>query len=300
MAGRLRNIYYWTNRHIFSLLPDSLYHNLIGWLIFRRARSKYHWMDINNPRTFNEKLQWLKLHDEVELKSKLADKYDVRDWVASTIGEEHLIDLHPLNKDGDLYVTDASRIDWNILPDEFALKLTKGSGYNIICRNKNEIDGHRTIRQIKDWLKVENYYLSRERQYIGPNKVICEKLLKYNIKDYKFFCFNGEPKFLKVDFDRFNNHRANFYNINWEFLDIDEMCCRRDPNVHIEKPENFEEMVEIARKLSKDFYFVRVDLYQHENQIYFGEMTFFPGGGYNPYEPWEWQSRIGDMLIIDK
>lgn len=113
------------------------------------------------------------------------------------------------------------------------LKLTKGSGYNIVCPDKSKLNFITTRRQLSEWLKVENYYLSREPQYTGQNKIICEKFLKFNIEDYKFFCFNGVPKFLKVDFGRFTDHHANYYDLDWNLLNIDERCCPKDANTKL-------------------------------------------------------------------
>lgn len=298
MAGKYRNLYYALNRYIFSVLPDAFYHNLLGWIMHKRAGVKYHWMNIKEPRTFSEKLQWLKSHGDIQLKSRLADKYDVRDWVVGRIGDDHLAHILPLNKNGDLYVTDVDKIDWESLPEQFALKLTKGSGYNIICKNKSLLDKERTLRKLKEWLKVENYYLSREPQYKGQNKIICEQLLEYNIRDYKFFCFDGEPKFLKVDVDRFGDHHANYYDMDWNLLELNEILCSRNPNIIIEKPQQFDKMLSIVRKLAAGFKFVRVDLYEHAGQIFFGEMTFIPAGGYTPLLPREWEYKIGDTLQL--
>lgn len=299
MAGKYRDLYYSVNKYIFSILPDSLYHNLLGWIMYRRFGVRYHWMNIKNPRTFNEKLQWLKSHGDIELKTRLADKYDVRDWVSEKIGQEYLVKLLPLNKEGDVYVTDAGKIEWDLLPQGFALKLSKGSGYNIICKDKNALDKQSVMGKIGRWLKINNYYLSREPQYKGKNKIICEELLEYNIRDYKFFCFNGEPQYLKIDVDRFGNHNANYYSCNWELLELDEVGCTRNPDIKINRPEKFDEMVNVARKLSEEFPFVRVDLYEHGGRIYFGEMTFCPAGGYAPYRPYEWERKLGDMIELD-
>lgn len=140
MAGKYRNLYYGLNKYVFSLLPDVLYHNLINCIMHFRFGMKCHWLNIGNPKTFSEKLQWLKTHGDIELKTRLADKYDVRQWVAEKIGEQYLVDLLPVTNGGGYLATTAEEIDFEKLPNEFALKLTKGSGYNIICRNKTELD----------------------------------------------------------------------------------------------------------------------------------------------------------------
>lgn len=298
MAGKYRNLYYGLNKYVFSLLPDPAYHNLLGWIMHRRFGIKYHWMNINKPRTFSEKLQWLKTHGDIELKTRLADKYDVRDFVKERIGDNHLVELLPLNKKGDLSITDINDLDWDLLPDQFALKLTKGSGFNIICVDKSKLNRNKVLMQLDKWLAINNYYLSREPQYKGKNKIIAEKLLEYDIKDYKFFCFDGEPFMLKVDVNRFSGHRANYYDLDWNLLEINEGGCPRDPSSNILQPKEFEEMVNLTRILAKGWPFVRIDLYVHEGKVFFGEMTFHPAGGYTPITPREWDYKLGNMIKI--
>lgn len=296
MAGKYRNLYYGLNKYVFSLLPDPAYHNLLGWIMHRRFGIKYHWMNINKPRTFSEKLQWLKTHGDIELKTRLADKYDVRDFVKERIGDAHLVELLPLNKKGDLSITDINDLDWDLLPDQFALKLTKGSGFNIICGDKSKLNRSKVLMQLDKWLAVNNYYLSREPQYKGENKIVAERLLKYNITDYKFFCFDGIPTFVELYIDRLGNHRKVFYDMNWKKAGFTTAGDSMDGEA--EMPEVFPEMVEIARKLSKGFPFVRVDLYENEGKVYFGEMTFHPAGGYTPITPREWDYKLGNMIKI--
>ena len=296
MAGKYRNLYYGLNKYVFSLLPDPAYHNLLGWIMHKRFGIKYHWMHIDKPRTFSEKLQWLKTHGDIELKTQLADKYDVRDFVKKRIGDAHLVELLPLNKNGDHSITDINDLDWDLLPNQFALKLTKGSGFNIICGDKSKLSRSKVLMQLDKWLAVNNYYLSREPQYKGENKIVAEKLLKYNITDYKFFCFDGIPTFVELYIDRLGNHRKVFYDMNWKKAGFTTAGDSMDGEA--EMPEVFPEMVEIARKLSKGFPFVRVDLYENEGKVYFGEMTFHPAGGYTPITPREWEYKLGNMIKI--
>lgn len=155
-------------------------------------------------------------------------------------------------------------------------------------------------QQVSQWLKVENYYLSREPQYIGQNRIICEKLLEYNITDYKFFCFGGEPFMFKIDVGRFTDHRANYYDMEGRLLDLVEKSYPQDQSVTFRLPPEFDEMVDLARKLSEGWPFVRVDLYIHANKVYFGEMTFHPAGGYVPITPREWEYRLGEMIHLDE
>lgn len=296
MAGKYRNAYYALNKYVFSALPDSLYHNLLGWIMHRRFGVKYHWMNIKHPKTFSEKLQWLKKNGPANEKSILADKFDVRRHVEKILGKEYLVDLIPLNKKGDLAVTDVNRIDFDSLPSQFVLKLTKGSGFNIICSDKSKLDIEKTRKTLTQWLNVDNYYLSREPQYKGENKIICEKMLKYNITDYKFFCFDGKPEFVELYMDRFGNHRKLFYTMDWAKAGFTTGGDSTEGETA--KPSRFDEMVEIAAKLSKGFPFVRIDLYEHDGHVYFGEMTFHPAGGYTPITPRDQEYKLGDMINL--
>lgn len=296
MAGRYRSVYYKLNKCIFRILPDSLYHNLLGWIMHRRFGVRYHWMNVLHPYTFSEKLQWLKRNGDTPLKTKLADKYDVREFVMERIGGDYLIDLLPLNKNCDYAVSSVLDIDWDMLPKQFALKLTKGSGFNIICDDKSKLDRTTVFTRLGKWLKVNNYYLSREPQYKGNNMIIAEKLLEYNITDYKFFCFNGEPRYVELYIDRFGNHRKVFYDMSWHKAGF---TTANDPmNGEADRPKEFEEMVSVAAKLSIGWPFVRIDLYVHEGKVFFGEMTFHPAGGYTPITPREWEYKLGEMIII--
>lgn len=302
MAGKYRNIYYALNRYIFSLLPDTLYHNLLGFIIHRRGGCGYRWMDIRNPRTFSEKLQWLKTHGDIALKTRLADKYDVRQWVADRIGSRYLVDLVPLYTDAagkPVYTcSDPDKIDFETLPQRFVMKLTKGSGYNLICPDKSALDVESARSRLGGWLAVDNYYLSREPHYRGRNRIMCERMLEYNIRDYKIFCFDGQPRYFKIDADRLGHHHANYYDLDWNLMDLDERTCPRNPSMKAERIPQFEEMLDIARRLSKGFPFVRVDLYLHADKVYFGEMTFIPAGGYAPLMPESYERRLGDMIDL--
>lgn len=142
--------------------------------------------------------------------------------------------------------------------------------------------------------------MSREPQYRGRNRIYCEQMLEYNITDYKFFCFSGEPFMLKIDVDRFTGHRANYYDLSGNLLDVDERCYPRNPDINVQLPAQFDEMLGIVRRLADGFPFVRVDLYVHNGKVYFGEMTFHPSGGYSLIEPFEWERKLGDMINLEK
>lgn len=291
MAGKYRDTWYNVCKYGLSLLPDQLFHNAIGYIMHRRFKCKYTWMNIKKPVTFSEKLQYLKTHPASNNEAILADKYDVRKFIKETIGEEYLVPILGV-------WDDANEIDFNKLPNEFVIKLTKGSGYNLIVPNKKDLNITETKKKLGQWLKVNPYYMSREPQYKGKNKLVCEQMLEYNITDYKFFCFNGVPEYVELYMDRFGDHKKLFYDMDWNkmpFTTAGDVC-----NEEVECPDLFSAMKEIATKLSAGMSFVRVDLYIHDNKIYFGEMTFHPAGGYTPITPREWEYKLGGKIELKK
>lgn len=149
---------------------------------------------------------------------------------------------------------------------------------------------------LRDWLNVNCYYFSREPQYKGKSKLVAEEMLEYNITDYKFFCFNGEPKYVELYIDRFGDHKKLFCDMDWHVAGF--TTANDVAKVTVEQPKEFAEMKEIAKKLCKGMAFVRVDLYVHDGKVYFGEMTFHPAGGYTPITPREWEYKLGDMIKI--
>lgn len=252
--------------------------------------------NLRNPKTFNEKLQWLKLYWHNPILSKCADKYSVRAFV-------HQKGLSSILND--VYKVYEAEDDINLmeLPTKFVMKATHGSGWNIICENKNVLNWDKEKVKIRNWLNTNYFYYGREWAYkhIKP-RIICEKFLEDENgqppKDYKIFCFNGVPRFIQVDLDRFSQHKRNMYDLSWNLLDF-ELLYTKSPEF-TEKPQNLEKMIEIAKKLSEDFPFVRVDLYNINGKILFGELTFYPGNGQEPFYPIEYDEIIGDYLILQR
>ena len=248
------------------------------------------------PQTFNEKLQWLKLNYRKELSTILVDKYRVKKYIADLIGEEYVIPL--LGK-----WHNPEDIDFNQLPEQFVIKCNHNCGGMCICKDKSQLDITKIKKELKKSLKEDYYLLGREWPYKNVKRcVFAEKYVvdesDSELKDYKFFCFNGEPDFFKIDFDRFVNHKANYYDLDWNILPFEEKVCPPMPNKHIPKPTNFEKMVELARILAKGWPFVRVDFYNVNGKIYFGEMTFFPASGLGVFKPEEADLMIGEKLLL--
>ena len=226
----------------------------------------------------------------------MVDKYEAKDYVTSKIGEEFIIPT--------IGVYDRfNEIDFQKLPNSFVIKCTHDSGGLVIVKDKQNIDLKEIERRIKKSLKTNYYYLGREWPYknVKPRIIIEEYMIdKTNneLRDYKFFCFNGKVKFFKIDFNRFIDHRANYYDKNGNLLEFGEKVCPPDFSAKISLPNNLKEMIKLSEKLSKNTYFLRVDFYEVNNKIYFGELTFFPASGFGEFIPNSWDKKIGDMLEL--
>lgn len=252
-------------------------------------------LNLNEPKTFNEKLQWLKLHDRNPEYTMLVDKYEVKKYVAEKVGAKYIIPT--------LGVWDrAEDIDFDSLPEQFVLKCTHDSGSVIICRDKQHFSRNAAISKLHKALQKNLYYYGREWPYknVKP-RIIAEKYMEdesgYELKDYKVFTFNGEPKIIQVDFGRYNGrHCRNFYNLNWKYMDM-EILYPADASVKIERPQKLDEMLQLSRKLATGPH-VRIDLYSIRNRIYFGEMTFYHGNGFEEFRPFEWDLKFGEWLRL--
>lgn len=251
-------------------------------------------LDLNNPRTFNEKLQWLKLYDRKKVYTTMVDKYDVKKYVSNIISSKYIIPtLGIYNK--------FSEIDFKKLPVRFVIKCTHDSGTIIICKDKQNLN--KTIAKIKFSLLLNRNFYYRFREWPYKNvkpKIIVEKYMGDNLNDYKIFCFNGVPKYILVCSNRNGGFKnTDFYDVNWNLMPFTREKHKNNPN-GIPKPKNLKEMLDIAQKLAKDIPFVRVDLYDIKNKIYFGEMTFYPSAGFEGFSPKEWDKKLGDMIKLPK
>lgn len=277
------------DKKFFNWMPDKQYLKLL----YKTETGRR--LNFKNPRTYNEKLQWIKLYDKKPEYTLYADKYRVREYISKTIGGEHLIPLL------DVY-NSVSEIEWDGFPDQFVLKCTHGSGSNIICKDKSKLDIVEAERKLEKWMKKNWYWFGREWCYknIKP-RIICEKYMVdesgYELKDYKFFCFNGEPKLVQVDYDRFAGHERNVYSLEWEFIDV-IIKYPNNPKRQIEKPKNLDGMIKIAAILSKGIPHVRVDLYDVNGSIYFGEMTFYHGSGFEKIIPESYDYLLGNWIKL--
>lgn len=262
---------------------------------YKRQRNKE--LNLNNPKEFGEKIQWLKLFWDDPIAKQCADKYLVRDIIENTIGKEYLNDLIGVYES-------VEEIDFNSLPDKFVLKGTHGSGFNLICEDKESFDWAYAKTFMDRWLHTDYYLKNREWVYkdLKP-RIICEHYLSQGnelsaLTDYKFYSFNGEVKYCQVIRDRDENETIDFYDMNWKKMPFNGLKERPMSSKEYPKPINYEKMIELARKLSFDFPFVRVDFYNIEGRIVFGELTFFPSSGMGHFTPEEWNEKIGSLIEL--
>lgn len=253
-------------------------------------------LDWNNLLTYNEKIQWAKLYDDIPRKTKLADKYLVRDWVAEKIGESYLIPL--------LGVWDSfDEINFSKLPHQFVLKANHASGMNIIVSDKKKWDKKTANQLFDNWLKVNYAHFSfYQMQYEKiPPKIIAEEYLTDSngeLPEFKFFCFDGEVYFCWFILEGGNQRYGNIYDLQWN-LQSWKFKGRDNTPYDLPKPANFEQMVEIAKELSQGFSHVRVDLYNVDGAIYFGEMTFTPSGGTRELTPKKYNKILGEQWKLE-
>ena len=256
-------------------------------------------MDLINPQSFNEKIQWLKIHDRNPEYTKMVDKYGAKEYVKKILGEKYIIPTIGV-------WDDFKDIDFDILPNQFVLKCTHDSGGLVICRDKKSFSIAQAKKNITKSLKREFWQTFREWAYkdVKP-RIIAETYMEdkksKTLVDYKFFCFNGSPKLLYVS-EGLENHstaRISFFDLEGKRLPFYRNGFQPfDDDIFL--PETYDEMLQCADKLAKAVAspFVRIDLYEINRKVYFSEITFYPNGGYIPFEPHEWDKKLGDLLII--
>lgn len=277
-------------KELLNWMPDRLYLSLVF-----RMNLGYR-PDFDDPKTFNEKLNWLKLYDRKPEYTGLVDKYAVREYIGKTIGEDYLIPLvgGPWNS--------VEEIDFDALPEQFVLKTTHDSGGVVICRDKQNLDVEIARRKLEKHLRRNFFWAGREWPYknVKP-RIIAEKYMEDSsgeLKDYKLWCFNGCARICNVCTDRFSDSgvRLNYLDRNWEKLGFE----RERPSSCdvIEKPEQYELMLNLADKLACGHSFLRTDFYEIQGKIYFGELTFFPGGSFTKFSPVEWDRKLGDWIEL--
>lgn len=281
--------------YFFSFLPDEAYIQLFFFAC------NWRFLDLKNPKTFCEKLNWMKLHDRHPEYSKFADKLAAREYIKENLGEEYVFPIYGYWKSFD-------EIDFSQLPDSFVLKCNHDSGSVKVIKDKNKLS-ERDYKELKNFfnhrLKHDAFYSGREYPYKGIERFIfAEKFMqsrKSNLEsfeDYKFMCFNGKPKLLYIETERSVSVKMNFFDM--DFNPIDDIIGDKPKAKHqFEKPPCFEEMKAIAERLSQGITFVRIDFRVVDDQIYFGEYTFYDNGGFREFKPKDWDQKLASWIDID-
>jgi len=309
MKERLVKLYR-RNKLWKSLLsvPSGVYKIIIGCVLSDEAWYRQMFLlahgyalELNEPRTLNEKIQWLMLNNRKEYLTQWADKFKVRDYIRDILGEQYLIPLLAVAKD-------PYEIDFSVLPEPFIIKPTHSSGLTIVVRDKSKMDWNSVAKQCSNWLRPHRFCKDREWHYRTiPPKIVVEKLLideNGNIPfDYKFHCIHGKIEAIQVDIDRQTNHRRNLYDLNWKRLPFVWSICAGDKPLwpqgrEVKKPDVLSELIIVTKRIAKIFPYARIDWYIVMNRIYFGEVTFHHGGGYERILPFGWDRKLGDKLHL--
>lgn len=290
-------------KRILKSLPDGLY------ISCKYFYHEHRFPNLFAPKGFNEKIQWLKLHDRKKEYATFVDKHEVKKYVSDTIGAEYVITEYGVWDSFD-------DINFDKLPNKFVLKTTHDCGGVLVCKNKAKLNISEAKKFIDSHLNTSYYEEGREWPYkLVKPRIIAEELLvdpkisecsefekkADGLVDYKFYCFNGEPKFLYIAFANIINGEKHdllsFLNMDWTAAPFYRKDHKAFP-IKIEKPACFNEMVDISRKLSKGIPFVRVDLYEINGRIYFSELTLSPGSGFGCFYPKEWEKKIGEWIDL--
>lgn len=254
-------------------------------------------LNLEDPVTFGEKLQWLKIYYRKPIMTQMVDKHEAKNYVAKIIGDKYVTKTYGVWNSFD-------EINFNDLPNQFVLKTTHDQGGIVVVSDKHELNKDLARAKLTKHLKTKHYYLTREWPYknVKP-KIIAEQLLIDNennyLIDYKFLCFDGDPKIMYIKHKDNLGYCFDFFDMDFNRLDITD-AGYPNSDLKIEKPSNWESMVSLAKKLSKDWPHIRVDFYSVNSQIYFGELTFFTRGGIYPYTPNKWNYILGEWINLEK
>ena len=288
---------------IGRFIPDKTWVEFMYYLHIHKK------LDLNNPQSFNEKLQWLKLYDHKPQYTKMADKYEAKEYVASVIGPGYTIPTIGVWDNFD-------DIDFNSLPDQFVLKSTHDSGGVVICKDKKTFDIRMAEKSLSTRLKHNYFLVGREWPYKNiKRRIIAEEYMtqtqpdipagfqekseKASLTDYKVHCFHGVPKIILVCQGRFSDFREDFYTTDWDHISV-KRPRTQNADTLLPRPDNLDQLLEISTKLSQGIPFVRVDFYVVDNRVYIGELTFFPNGGIEPFDPPEYDLELGRLLTLPK
>lgn len=277
-----------------KFIPDSLYLKIQYRILMGKK------LELGNPQTFTEKIQWLKLNRRSSEMTQMVDKIEAKHYAASRIGNQYIIPTIG-------YWDSILEVNWESLPNQFVLKTTHGGGGTgvVIVKDKSKTNREETLNKLKWSLQDEGYTRNREWPYKNvPRRILAEEMIvgedeKDDLTDYKIFCFNGEPKFIQVIRDRKTKESIDFFDTEWnhqEFIGLNPKALNSAES--IKKPDKLEDMLSIAKKLSTGHPFLRVDLYQTKDTVLFGEMTFYPASGIGRFAPAEWDLKLGEMIKL--
>lgn len=276
-------------KYAMRIIPDRAYIQMYYFAHFKK------FCNLKNPKTYNEKLNWLKLHDKNPIYTRIVDKFEAKEYVKDIIGDQYIIPTLGVWDNFD-------DIDFDELPQQFVLKCTHDSEGLVIVKDKDKLDKEMAKNKIESALKQNFFYIGREWPYknVKP-RIIAEKYMEDHIdgelRDYKFFCFDGEPKAMFVASDRASdNVKFDYFDLNFNHLDIKQKYPHAEQPLR--KPVTFEKMIELSKVLSKGFPHVRVDFYEVDGQLYFGELTFYHFSGFMPFEPDKWDKIFGDWIKL--
>lgn len=275
------------SRGVFNFMPDELYLKFMFRLRMHRK------LNLENPQCFNDKIQWTKLYDRRPEYTTYVDKYAVKKSVADKIGGQYII---PTIGVWDRF----DDIDFEKLPNQFVLKCTHDSGGLVICKDKKTFDIEQAKKKINTCLKRNYYWMGREWPYKNvPHRIIAEQYMADDMRDYKLFCFNGVPRITLVCSERFTKDglKEDFYDESWNHLNVQRLT-HGNTILPIERPKQYELMKKLATKLSEKMPFARIDFYEINEKVYFGEITFYPASGFEGFKPDEWDLKLGEWLKL--
>ena len=275
------------SRGVFNLMPDELYLKFMFRLRMHRK------LNLETPQCFNDKIQWTKLYDRRPEYTTYVDKYAAKKSVADIIGGQYII---PTIGVWDRF----DDIDFEKLPNQFVLKCTHDSGGFVICKDKKTFDIEQAKKKINKCLKRNYYWMGREWPYKNvPHRIISEQYMADDLRDYKLFCFNGVPRMTLVCSERFTKDglKEDFYDEAWNHLEV-QRPAHGNASLPIQRPKQYELMKQLAAKLSEKMPFARIDFYEIDEKVYFGEITFYPASGFEGFTPEEWDLKLGEWIEL--
>lgn len=284
---------------IRKVIKGLAYKGLLNWMPDKQyLEILYHAsmgekLNLSNPKKFNEKIQWLKLYNRDPAYTTMVDKYAVKTYIASKIGKEYIIPTIGVWESFD-------DIDFDALPNQFVLKCTHDSGGLVVCSDKTKLDKEKARKKIESSLRTNYYYSGREWPYKNvPHRIIAEQYMADDLRDYKLFCFDGVPRMTLVCSERFTKDglKEDFYDEAWNHLNV-QIPAHGNAILPIQRPKQYELMKKLAAKLSEKMPFARIDFYEINEKVYFGEITFYPTSGFEGFKPEEWNLKLGEWIKL--